>query len=70
VAHACNPRYSGGGDQEDRGLKQPGPIHCETLSQKYSTKKWLAEWLKVTVLSSSPSTERKKKKTENFKDLK
>jgi hypothetical protein len=25
VAHACNPRYSGGRDQEDHDLK-PGPI--------------------------------------------
>jgi hypothetical protein len=33
VAHACNPSYSEGRDQqEDRGSKQPGQIVYETLS--------------------------------------
>jgi hypothetical protein len=35
VAHAYNPSYSGGRDQEDRGSK----IICKTLSQKYPTQK-------------------------------
>jgi hypothetical protein len=35
VAHACNPSYSGGRDQEDLGsMATPGQIvHFETLSQ-------------------------------------
>jgi hypothetical protein len=41
VAHAYNPNYLGGRDQEDQGLKpsQPRKIVCETLSRKYLTKK-------------------------------
>jgi hypothetical protein len=43
---------------------QPGQIVCETLSQKTLQKKiGLVQWLQVKVLSSSPSTERKKQKT-------
>jgi hypothetical protein len=34
VTHACNPSYSGGRDQENRGLKPPGEIVSETLSRK------------------------------------
>jgi hypothetical protein len=41
---------------------QPQQIVCETLSQKYLSQKELTEWLKVKVLSSSPSTTKKKKK--------
>jgi hypothetical protein len=33
VAHACNPSYSGGGDQEDRGLK---PVPANTLQDPIS----------------------------------
>jgi hypothetical protein len=55
VAHACNPSYSGGRDEEDRGSKAAlDPI----------TKIGLVKWLKVKALSSRPST--KKKKLENF----
>jgi hypothetical protein len=32
VAHACNPSFSGGSDQEDRDLKPAGKIGHETLS--------------------------------------
>jgi hypothetical protein len=48
VAHACNPRYSGGRDREDCGLKPAQanssvrPYHENTLH-----KKGLVEWLKV-----------------------
>jgi hypothetical protein len=39
VTHTCNPSYSGGRDQEDRGLK-PKQIICETLILKIlNTKK-------------------------------
>jgi hypothetical protein len=34
VAHACNPSYSRGRDQEDHGSKQPWQIVHKTLSQK------------------------------------
>jgi hypothetical protein len=43
VAHACNPSYSGGRDQEDQGSKPA----WGTLSQKYLTQKGRVEWLKV-----------------------
>jgi hypothetical protein len=33
VAHACNPSYSGGRDQEARGSK-PREVAHETLSRK------------------------------------
>jgi hypothetical protein len=48
VAHACNPSYSGGRDQEDHSLKLvPRERVRETLSRtKVITKKGLAEWLK------------------------
>jgi hypothetical protein len=43
---------------------QPRQIVHETLSQKSFTKLGLIEWLKMKVLSSSPSTAKKKNKTE------
>jgi hypothetical protein len=39
LAHAYNPSYSGGRDQEDCGSKQPRQIVCKTLSQKNSSQK-------------------------------
>jgi hypothetical protein len=60
MAHACNPSYSGGRDQEDRGSK-PTRANRVYLEKTYH-KKQLMEWLKVKVLSSSPSTAKKKKK--------
>jgi hypothetical protein len=50
VAHACNPSYSGGRDQEDCGSKPAWANGSENLSQKKKkiTKiKGLVEWLKV-----------------------
>jgi hypothetical protein len=45
VAHACNPGYSEGRDQEDQS--QTGQIVGEILSQKKTQhKKELVEWLK------------------------
>jgi hypothetical protein len=62
VAHACNPSYPGGRDQEDRGLK---PVWANNLRdsilKKPITKIRLLEWLKVKALSSNPSTENKAK---------
>jgi hypothetical protein len=62
VAYACNPRYSRGRDQEDCDSKpSPAKIIHKTLSQKTLPQKiGLVEWLKVKVLSSSPSTTKKK----------
>jgi hypothetical protein len=55
VAHACNPSYSGGTDQEDHGLK---PAWANSLrdpisKKKKQHKKGLVEWLKVKALSSN-----------------
>jgi hypothetical protein len=57
VAHAYNPSYSGGRDQED-GISKPARANIpETLSQKHpSQQKGLVEWLKVKALSSNSST--------------
>jgi hypothetical protein len=62
VAHACNPSYSGGRDQEDHSSKpswansSEDPISKKTITKK----KGFAEWLKVKALRSSPSTTKKK----------
>jgi hypothetical protein len=70
MAHTCNPSYSGGRDQEDRGLK-PARANSSTRSylEKPFTKIGLVEWLKVKALSSSPSTakqQQQQKKTPHF----
>jgi hypothetical protein len=39
VAYTCNPRYSGGRDQEDHGSQPARQIVQEILSRKYSTEK-------------------------------
>jgi hypothetical protein len=63
VAHACNPGYSGGSDQNDCGLK-PAQANSSVRPhlKKPFTKIGLVEWLKVKALSSNPSTAKKKKK--------
>jgi hypothetical protein len=53
VAHAYNPSYSRGRNQEDRDLK-PKQIVWGTLSRKYPSQNGLVQWLKVKALSSSP----------------
>jgi hypothetical protein len=58
VAHTCNPSYSGGGDQEDHGLKS-----ARANSSKPSQKS--AGRVAHGVLSSNPSTAKKKKKVRN-----
>jgi hypothetical protein len=56
MAHACNPSYSGGRDQEDRGSKPAWVSSSLDLISKITiTKKregGLVEWLKVKALSS------------------
>jgi hypothetical protein len=61
VAHAYNPSYSGGRNQEDHSLKP------ETLSRKkHFTKKGLVEWVKVQALSSNPSTAKTKQQQKDI----
>jgi hypothetical protein len=63
VAHTCNHNYSEGRDQEDRSLKpDQANSSVRPYLKKPFTKIGLVEWLKVKVLSLSPSTEKKKKK--------
>jgi hypothetical protein len=63
VAHTCNPSYSGGRDQDDcRFEASPGKQFMRPYLEKTFSKKELVEWLKVKFLSSSPSTQKKKKK--------
>jgi hypothetical protein len=63
VAHACNPSYSGGREQEDHGLKPVWANSSKGLISKIPiTKIGLVEWLKVKALSSNPRTTQKKKK--------
>jgi hypothetical protein len=48
VAHAYNPSYSGGGDQEDNGLKPaPGKQFSRPYLKKTHHKNGLVGWLKV-----------------------
>jgi hypothetical protein len=44
VAHACNPSYSGGTDQEDRSLKPAQANSHETLSRKIHHTKKMGWW--------------------------
>jgi hypothetical protein len=66
VAHAYNPSYSGGKDQEACGLKPDWQIVCETLSQKYSTQKTGLP-SKHEALSSNPYTDLPPKKKKPLK---
>jgi hypothetical protein len=44
VAHTCNPKYSGGRDQEDWGLKPAWTNSLRGLSQKKSITKEMGQW--------------------------
>jgi hypothetical protein len=63
-AHICNPSYSRGTDQEDRGSK---PAQANSSVKPYLKKPFtkirLVEWLRVKALSSSL---KKKKSTLNI----
>jgi hypothetical protein len=50
VAHACNPSYSGGRDQEDRGSKPAQANSYREPILKKKAKIGLVEWLKVKAL--------------------
>jgi hypothetical protein len=63
MAHANNPNYSGGRDQEDGGSKpvQGNSSRDSILKKNPSQKKGLVKWLQVYVLNSStppPTPER------------
>jgi aspartyl aminopeptidase len=62
VAHACNPSYSEGRDQ-DHGSKlaQANSLQAPISRKLITQKKGLVEWFKVWALSSSPSNQKKKK---------
>jgi hypothetical protein len=63
VAHAYNPSYSAGRDQEDYGSKPAWANSSVRLYlEKPFTKIGLMEWLKVKAPGSSPSTTHTKKK--------
>jgi hypothetical protein len=69
VAHAYNPSYSGGRDQEDLGSE---PAWANTSVRPYLekpfTKIGLVEWLKVRALSLSPNIAKKKKRKKKKKE--
>jgi hypothetical protein len=51
VAHACNPSYSGGREQEDFGSKAAwAKSSQDPISKNTSQKIGLAEWRKVKAL--------------------
>jgi hypothetical protein len=56
VAHACNPSYWGGKDQEVRSLKPAWANSLWDPISKNPSQKGLMEWLKVLALSSNPRT--------------
>jgi hypothetical protein len=62
VAHACNPSYSGGSNQEDH-ISKPAPANSSLRPylEKPFTKIRLVEWLKVKALSSRPVPQKNKK---------
>jgi hypothetical protein len=68
VAHDCNPSYSGDSGQEDgsskpaRANSSSDPISKNPLQKKKRI--GLEEWLKMKALSTSPSTAKKKKKSQ------
>jgi hypothetical protein len=48
VAHACNPSYSGGREQEDYGSKSVWANRSrDPILKKTHHKKGLVEWLKM-----------------------
>jgi hypothetical protein len=58
VAHACNPSYSGGRDQEDCSLKQAwvNSFLDPILKKPITEKKGLREWLKVYATKQNKKT--------------
>jgi hypothetical protein len=67
VAHAYNPSYPGGRDQEDHSSK---PVQANSSWRPYLekpfTKIGLMEWLQGKALSSSSSTTKKEEKKKRW----
>jgi hypothetical protein len=63
VALTCNPSYSEGRDQEDQVSKPARANSFRDPISKIPITKGLAEWLKVKILSSSPSAKKQNKTT-------
>jgi hypothetical protein len=63
VAYTCNPSYSGGRDQEDRGSKSSRANNSQdsTLKKTYH-KKGLVEWAQGVGPEFKPKYCKKKKK--------
>jgi hypothetical protein len=61
VALTCNPSYSEGRDQEDQVSKPARANSFRDPISKIPITKGLAEWLKVKILSSSPSAKKQNK---------
>jgi hypothetical protein len=68
VAHACNPSYLGGRNQEDHSSKPSRQIVFETLSQKYPSQKRIGGVAQSVGSEFKPQYRKKKKKT-HFRDL-
>jgi hypothetical protein len=75
LAHAYNPSFSGGRDQEDCDSKPAwvhslrDPILKKLFTHTHAHTQRLAEWLKLYALISNPSTAKKKKKKKRNKTL-
>jgi hypothetical protein len=69
MAHAYNPSYSGGRDQEDGGSKTAWQIVCETLSWKNPSQKKVGGVTQGIGLELKPQyCKRKKKKKHKLFD--
>jgi hypothetical protein len=58
VAHAYNPSYSGGREQEDHGSRSARANNLKSCLESTQHKEGLVEWLKP--LSSSSTTTKKR----------
>jgi hypothetical protein len=63
VVHAGNPSYSGGRDQEDRGLKPAQANSSKDLISKKLSQKKKGWWSGSRCKLSSSATKKKKKET-------
>jgi hypothetical protein len=66
VVYACNPRYSGGRDQEDRSSKS---AQAKSSVRPYLEKpltEGLVEWLKVKGLNRKTKKKKKSLRSEEF----
>jgi hypothetical protein len=69
VAHACHPSYSGGRDQEDRGLKPAQVNNLQDSILKIPNTKRADEVAQGAVPEFKPQYCEKKKETETIGEL-